>query len=165
MPSAVPTAQPSKPSTSQVAEAPSASVVETSSAVMADSEIKSHWTEVVAAQKPIIRALYSAVNVKDCTDGVLTLAAPSEMHISKSNEHLQTLLDSLKRVSGKRVEIKFVVAESKRGKSDKPSAPLDDSEIIEDVSQTTKAPNGSHSSPIDELAKAFPGSQIIDDKK
>ena len=165
MPSAVPTVQPIKSSTSQVVEKPSTPVSETSSTVMADSEIKSHWPEVVAAQRPIIRALYSAVNVKDCTDGVLTLAAPSEMHISKSNEHLQTLLDSLKRVSGKRVEIKFVVAESKRGKSDKPSAPLDDSEIIEDVSQATKAPNGPHSSPIDELAKAFPGSQIIDDKK
>ena len=34
-----------------------------------------------------------------------------------------------------------------------------------DLSETTKAPKGTRSSPIDDLAKAFPGSRIIDDKK
>ena len=138
---------------------------EASAIVMSDNEIKSHWAEVVAAQKPIVRALFSAVGVSDCKEGVLVLSAPSEMHISKSNEHIQTLLDSLKRVSGKKVEIKFIVAEQKRGKVGKNVPLLDEIDIVEDVAETTKAPIGSPSSPIDELAKAFPGSQIIDDKK
>jgi len=138
---------------------------ETSAIAMSDNEIKSHWAEVVAAQKPIVRALFSAVGVSDCKEGVLILSAPSEMHISKSNEHLQILLDSLKRVSGKKVEIKFIVAEQKRGKAGNSAPLLDDLDLVEDVAETTRAPSGSHSLPIDELAKAFPGSQIIDDKK
>ncbi|MFM7829334.1 MAG: hypothetical protein ACKO92_05820, partial [Actinomycetota bacterium] len=131
-----------------------------------DDEIKSRWPEVVAGQKPIVRALYSAVSVVDCRDGMLTLAAPSEMHISKSNEHLQILLDSLKRVSGKQVSIKFVVAESKRGRTVKQPAPVDDeSELVEDLSETVSIAGLADTTQFDELAKAFPGSQIIDDKK
>ncbi|MEY2744678.1 MAG: polymerase gamma/tau subunit, partial [Actinomycetota bacterium] len=134
-------------------------------AVLGDAEIKSVWSEVVASQKPIVRALYSAVTVNDCKDGVLTLGAPSEMHITKSNEHVQTLVESLQRIAGKKLEIKFVVAASKRSKSASGAPEQDDYDAIEDVSETTEAPTGKVSSPIDELAKAFPGSKIIDDKK
>ncbi|MFM8651803.1 MAG: hypothetical protein ACKODE_05730, partial [Acidimicrobiaceae bacterium] len=110
-------------------------------------------------------ALYSAVTVNDCKDGVLTLGAPSEMHIAKSNEHVQTLVESLQRIAGKKLEIKFVVAASKRSKAASSAPEQDDYDAIEDVSETTEAPTGKVSSPIDELAKAFPGSKIIDDKK
>ena len=134
-------------------------------AVIGDAEIKSVWSEVVAAQKPIVRALYSAVTVNECKDGVLTLGAPSEMHITKSNEHLQTLIESLHKIAGKKLEVKFVVAAAKRGKSASGSPEQDDYDAVEDISETTKAPTGKVSSPIDELAKAFPGSKIIDDKK
>ncbi|MFM7819328.1 MAG: hypothetical protein ACKPAF_00500, partial [Actinomycetota bacterium] len=140
--------------------------LEAKTAAINDDEIKSRWPEVVAGQKPIVRALYSAVSVVDCQDGMLTLAAPSEMHISKSNEHLQILLDSLKRVSGKQVSIKFVVAESKRGRTVKQPAPIDDeSELVEDLSETVSTAGLADTTQFDELAKAFPGSQIIDDKK
>ena len=139
---------------------------EKSVAPMGDAELKTRWPEVVAAQKPIVRALYSAVSVSECKDGVLTLVAPSEMHISKSTEHLQTLIDSLLRVCGKKVEVKFIVSAPKRGKSNQDSSPReDDVDIVEDISETTNAPVGKQSSAIDELAKAFPGSQIIDNKK
>ena len=132
---------------------------------LGDTEIKGVWSEVVAAQKPIVRALYSAVTVNDCKDGVLTLGAPSEMHITKSNEHLQTLIESLHKIAGKKLEVKFVVAAAKRGKSASGAPEQDDYDAVEDISETTKAPTGKVSSPIDELAKAFPGSKIIDDKK
>ena len=139
---------------------------EKSVAPMGDAELKTRWPEVVAAQKPIVRALYSAVSVSECKDGVLTLVAPSEMHISKSTEHLQTLIDSLLRVCGKKVEVKFIVSAPKRGKTNQDSSPReDDIDIVEDISETTNAPVGKQSSAIDELAKAFPGSQIIDNKK
>ena len=134
-------------------------------AVIGDAEIKSVWSEVVAAQKPIVRALYSAVTVNECKDGVLTLGAPSEMHITRSNEHLQTLIESLHKIAGKKLEVKFVVAAAKRGKSASGAPEQDDYDVVEDISETTKAPTGKVSSPIDELAKAFPGSKIIDDKK
>jgi len=134
-------------------------------AVLGDTEIKSVWSEVVASQKPIVRALFSAVTVNDCKDGVLILGAPSEMHITKSNEHVQTLVESLQRIAGKKLEIKFVVAASRRSKSAASAPEQDDYEAIEDVSETTEAPTGRVSSPIDELAKAFPGSKIVDDKK
>ena len=139
---------------------------EKSVAPMGDAELKTRWPEVVAAQKPIVRALYSAVSVSECKDGVLTLVAPSEMHISKSTEHLQTLIDSLLRVCGKKVEVKFIVSAPKRGKTNQDSSPREDEiDIVEDISETTNAPVGKQSSAIDELAKAFPGSQIIDNKK
>ena len=134
-------------------------------AVIGDAEIKSVWSEVVAAQKPIVRALYSAVTFNECKDGVLTLGAPSEMHITRSNEHLHTLIESLHKIAGKKLEVKFVVAAAKRGKSASGSPEQDDYDAVEDISETTKAPTGKVSSPIDELAKAFPGSKIIDDKK
>jgi len=159
--------QPTKPAASPEPVKPVAALQpEKSVAPMGDAELKTRWPEVVAAQKPIVRALYSAVSVSECKDGVLTLVAPSEMHISKSTEHLQTLIDSLLRVCGKKVEVKFIVSAPKRGKSNQDaSPPEDDIDIIEDISETTNAPVGKQSSAIDELAKAFPGSQIIDNKK
>ena len=159
--------QPTKPAASSEPVKPAAALQpEKSVAPMGDAELKTRWPEVVAAQKPIVRALYSAVSVSECKDGVLTLVAPSEMHISKSTEHLQTLIDSLLRVCGKKVEVKFIVSAPKRGKSNQDaSPPEDDIDIIEDISETTNAPVGKQSSAIDELAKAFPGSQIIDNKK
>ena len=159
--------QPTKPAAISEPVKPAAALQpEKSVAPMGDAELKTRWPEVVAAQKPIVRALYSAVSVSECKDGVLTLVAPSEMHISKSTEHLQTLIDSLLRVCGKKVEVKFIVSTPKRGKSNQDaSPPEDDIDIIEDISETTNAPVGKQSSAIDELAKAFPGSQIIDNKK
>jgi DNA polymerase-3 subunit gamma/tau len=159
--------QPTKPAASSEPVKPVAALQpEKSVAPMGDAELKTRWPEVVAAQKPIVRALYSAVSVSECKDGVLTLVAPSEMHISKSTEHLQTLIDSLLRVCGKKVEVKFIVSAPKRGKSNQDaSPPEDDIDIVEDISETTNAPVGKQSSAIDELAKAFPGSQIIDNKK
>ena len=159
--------QPATPAASSEPVKPAAALQpEKSVAPMGDAELKTRWPEVVAAQKPIVRALYSAVSVSECKDGVLTLVAPSEMHISKSTEHLQTLIDSLLRVCGKKVEVKFIVSAPKRGKSNQDaSPPEDDIDIVEDISETTNAPVGKQSSAIDELAKAFPGSQIIDNKK
>jgi len=167
--SAMPVTNPqaTKPAASSEPVKPAAALQpEKSVAPMGDAELKTRWPEVVAAQKPIVRALYSAVSVSECKDGVLTLVAPSEMHISKSTEHLQTLIDSLLRVCGKKVEVKFIVSAPKRGKSNQDaSPPEDDIDIVEDISETTNAPVGKQSSAIDELAKAFPGSQIIDNKK
>jgi len=164
----VPTVLPTRLETKPVVEKTKASApnLEAKTAAINDDEIKSRWPEVVAGQKPIVRALYSAVSVVGCQDAVLTLAAPSEVHIAKSNEHLQILLDSLKRVSGKQVSIVFVVAESKRGRSVARAAQVDDEgEPTEDISETVSTTNSADSAQFDELAKAFPGSQIIDDKK
>ena len=137
-------------------------------AVLSDDEIKRRWPDVVAAQKPMSRALYSAVNIVDCKDGLITLAAPSDVHIAKSSEYLAALLASLHAVAGKPVKLNFVVSESKRAKNAKQNLRELIEEDIEDhvdLAETTKAPMGSHSTAMDDLAKAFPGSQIIDDKK
>ena len=90
------------------------------------------------------------------------------MHITKSGDHLEAILSSLKMVAGKQIKFKFVVGESKRNRNIKQnSTELINEELEEpvDLSETTKAPKGARTSPIDELAKAFPGSRIIDDKK
>ena len=137
-------------------------------AVLSDDEVKRRWPDVVAAQKPMVRALFSAMNIVDCRDGIITLSAPSDMHITKSNDHLEAISSSLKVAAGKLINFKFVVGESKRNRNIKQNSPdLIDEEIEEpvDLSETTKVPKGTRSSPIDEFAKAFPGSRIIDDKK
>ena len=136
--------------------------------VLGDEEIKRRWPDVVAAQKPMVRALYSAMNLVDSRDGIITLSAPSDVHIAKSKEHLEAISMSLKSIAGKQINLNFVVGESKRNRNIKQSSPeLIDEEIEEpvDLSETTKVPKGTRSSPIDDLAKAFPGSRIIDDKK
>ena len=139
-----------------------------SGAVLSDDEIKRRWPDVVASQKPMVRALYSAVNIVDCKDGLITLSAPSDVHITKSSEHLEALLASLKTIAGRQVKLNFVVAESKSNRKLKPNSIEFANEDIEDrvdLAETTKAPKGTRSTAIDDLAKAFPGSQIIDDKK
>ena len=136
--------------------------------VLGDEEIKRRWPDVVAAQKPMVRALYSAMNLVDSRDGIITLSAPSDVHIAKSKEHLEAISMSLKTIAGKQINLNFVVGESKRNRNIKQSSTeLIDEEIEEpvDLSETTKAPKGTRSSPFDDLAKSFPGSRIIDDKK
>ena len=136
--------------------------------VLGDEEIIRRWPDVVAAQKPMVRALYSAMNLVDSRDGIITLSAPSDVHIAKSKEHLEAISMSLKTIAGKQINLNFVVGESKRNRNIKQSSTeLIDEEIEEpvDLSETTKVPKGTRSSPIDDLAKAFPGSRIIDDKK
>ncbi|TRZ82592.1 MAG: DNA polymerase III subunit gamma/tau [Actinobacteria bacterium] len=136
--------------------------------VLSDDEIKRRWPDVVASQKPMVRALFSAVNLVDYKQGLITLSAPSEVHITKSSEHLQALMSSLKTIAGKQVQISFVVGEAKRNRNSRQSSPeLSNQEIEEpiDLAETTKVPTGTQSRPIDDLAKLFPGSQIIDDKK
>ena len=139
-----------------------------STAVLSDEELKRRWPDVVAAQKPMVRALYSAMNLTDSRDGIITLLAPSDVHIAKSKEHLEAISMSLKTIAGKKIDLNFVVGESKRGRNIKQSSTeLIDEEIEEpvDLSETTKVPKGTGSSPFDDLAKSFPGSRIIDDKK
>ena len=136
--------------------------------VLGDEEIIRRWPDVVAAQKPMVRALYSAMNLVDSRDGIITLSAPSDVHIAKSKEHLEAISMSLKTIAGKQINLNFVVGESKRNRNIKQSSTeLIDEEIEEpvDLSETTKVPKGTRSSPFDDLAKAFPGSRIIDDKK
>ena len=136
--------------------------------VLGDEEIIRRWPDVVAAQKPMVRALYSAMNLVDSRDGIITLSAPSDVHIAKSKEHLEAISMSLKSIAGKQINLNFVVGESKRNRNIKQSSTeLIDEEIEEpvDLSETTKVPKGTRSSPFDDLAKSFPGSRIIDDKK
>ena len=116
----------------------------------------------------MVRALYSAVNLIDCKDGVITLSAPSEVHIAKASEHLEAISLSLKTIAGQQIKLTFVVGESKRNRNTKQTpTELIDQEIEEpiDLAETTIAPKVARSSSIDDLAKAFPGSRIIDDKK
>lgn len=67
--------------------------------VLGDEEIIRRWPDVVAAQKPMVRALYSAMNLVDSRDGIITLSAPSDVHIAKSKEHLEAISMSLKSIA------------------------------------------------------------------
>ena len=170
VPNSAPVAAPADKPTNTLASVPDVVPEQKlgATSVLGDEEIKRRWPDVVAAQKPMVRALYSAMNLIDSRDGTITLSAPSDVHIAKSKEHLEAISMSLKTIAGKQIDLNFVVGESKRNRNIKQSSTeLIDEEIEEpvDLSETTKAPKSTRSSPIDDLAKAFPGSRIIDDKK
>jgi hypothetical protein len=133
------------------------------------------WPEVLASLKPLVRALYSAVQPRDCVDGVLTVVAPNQVHSTKAQEHLKIVQDVLSRVAGRSIILAFDAPVSTRGKthsqsttqSHRTNAPNSADTHGEEIDPTDvmDSPRGSSTNIADRLAQAFPGSQIIDNAK
>lgn len=144
---------------------------------LSDRDVMGKWSEVLTSLKPLVRALYSAVQPRDCVDGVLTVVAPNQVHSTKAQEHLEIVQNVLSTVAGRRITVAFDAPASSRGKAQSQStsqthrtnAPsstdVHDEEI--DPTDLVDAPRGSAAttSIVDRLAQAFPGSQIIDNAK
>lgn len=145
----------------------------TSAQPLGDRDVMVKWPEVLASLKPLVRALYSAVQPRDCVDGVLTVVAPNQMHSTKAQEHMGVVQDVLSRVAGRSITLAFDAPASSRGTSSSisqsrrtnaPASTDDDDEAI-DPSDSMDAPRGAATNVVDRLAQAFPGSQIIDNAK
>jgi hypothetical protein len=126
------------------------------------------WPEVLTGLKPFVRALYSAVTPQSCNDTTLTLAAPNEMHMTKAQEHIPVVVAQLETVTGRTLAIEFTVdkdATSPTGRNARPK--VKETEISDEVdrSEIVDAPNKAMPSAMDQLTKAFPGSQIVDQAK
>jgi DNA polymerase-3 subunit gamma/tau len=135
---------------------------------LTDSQVVNAWADVVAGLKPLVRALYSAISPVECAEDVLTLAAPNEMHLKKADEHRATVEAVLHTVAGRNVGIAFVLAAPKDPTSPTARAQRPVVEELDDVVDPRDIVDSSPAttpSVVDQLTKAFPGSQVVDKPK
>lgn len=144
---------------------------------LSDEQLVSQWADVVSGFKALARAVFSAVSALSCVDGVLTVSAPNDAHQRKAQEHVAAVEAQLSLITGRKITIAFS-APTTRPSAAAPArakAPVATDEqiaeaVFEDVdpSQLTSAPttkSTTTTSVEDQLAKAFPGSKLVDKPK
>lgn len=142
---------------------------------LGDRDVMNKWPDVLASLKPLVRALYSAVQPRGCVDGVLTVVAPNQVHSTKAQEHLEIVQNVLSRVAGRSITLAFGAPASAHGKvqsqstshshQTSTSSPTDADDEEIDPTDVVDAPRTSTTNIVDRLTQAFPGSQIIDNAK
>jgi DNA polymerase-3 subunit gamma/tau len=144
---------------------------------LSDEQLVSQWADVVSGFKALARAMFSAVSAVSCVDGVLTVSAPNDAHQRKAQEHVAAVEAQLSSITGRKITIAFS-APTTRPSAAAPArakAPVATDEqiaeaVFEDVdpSQLTSAPttkSTTTTSVEDQLAKAFPGSKLVEKPK
>ena len=144
---------------------------------LSDEQLVSQWADVVSGFKALARAVFSAVSALSCVDGVLTVSAPNDAHQRKAQEHVAAVEAQLSSITGRKITIAFS-APTTRPSAAAPArakAPVATDEqiaeaVFEDVdpSQLTSAPttkSTTTTSVEDQLAKAFPGSKLVEKPK
>ena len=155
----------------------SVAVAAPSAGPLSDEQLVSQWTDVVSGFKALARAVFSAVSAVSCVDGVLTVSAPNDAHQRKAQEHVAAVEAQLSSITGRKITVAFS-APTTRPSAAAPArakAPVATDEqiaeaVFEDVdpSQLTSAPttkSTTTTSVEDQLAKAFPGSKLVDKPK
>jgi DNA polymerase-3 subunit gamma/tau len=135
---------------------------------LADGQVLAAWPEMVAGLKPLVRALYSAVTAVSCADNTLVVHAPNEPHMKKALEHIDTVNERIGVLTGRPLTISFSVSENNTatsGRAPKAKQVVEDAYEAIDRSELTDVPNGAVPSAVDQLAKAFPGSTVVDQPK
>lgn len=162
---AAPTPQPTAPSPTT---APVQKQSTKPSEPASDSQVVAKWAEVLTGLKPFVRALYSAVTPQSCTDNTLVLAAPNDMHMKKAQEHIAVVVAQLQDVTARTLNIEFVVDKDSTSPTGRTARPkVQETEIVDEVdrSEIVDAPNVAVPSALDQLTKAFPGSQVVEQPK
>lgn len=116
-----------------------------------------------------MRAIYSVPKVIGARDGSLLVAAPNEAHRAKCEQHRADAEAAIAAVVGAAVPLQFTVDATH---DDRPAgaptaaaeAPADDGEEI-DLHDLVDAPPESVVTPIERLAQAFPGSELLDERR
>ncbi len=135
---------------------------------LTDGQVLAAWPEMVAGLKPLVRALYSAVTAVSCADNTLVVHAPNEPHMKKALEHIDTVNERIGVLTGRPLTISFSVSENNTatsGRAPKAKRVVEDDYEAIDHSELTDVPNGAVPSAVDQLAKAFPGSTVVDQPK
>lgn len=133
-----------------------------------DSQVVAKWPEVLTGLKPFVRALYSAVTPQACTETTLTLAAPNEMHMKKAQEHVDVVAAQVELVTGRSMSIEFTVDKDNTSPTNRTARPkVKETEIVDEVDRAdiVDGPNVAMPSALDQLTKAFPGSQVVEQPK
>lgn len=144
---------------------------------LSDEQLVTQWADVVSGFKALARAVFSAVNAVSCVDGVLTVSAPNDAHQRKAQEHVATVEAQLSAITGRAITIAFSAPAAKpsaaapaRAKATVATDEQIAEAVFEDVdpSQLTSVPttkSTTTTSVEDQLAKAFPGSKLVDKPK
>ena len=144
---------------------------------LSDEQLVSQWTDVVSGFKALARAVFSAVNAVSCVDGVLTVSAPNDAHQRKAQEHVAAVETQLSAITGRKITVAFNAPAAKPSAAApaRAKAPVATDEqiaeaVFEDVdpSQLTSAPttkSTTTTSVEEQLAKAFPGSKLVEKPK
>jgi DNA polymerase-3 subunit gamma/tau len=156
-------AAPSAPAAPTVAAAPAA----TAPAATAEQAAMRWSGEIVPALKPLVRAIYSVPKVAGVRDGHLLVAAPNEAHRAKCEQHRADVEAAIVAVLGGKVGVQFVVdaAPDDAPAAAAAAAAADAAEHEIDLHDLVDAPPDSVVSPIDRLAQAFPGSELLDERR
>ena len=132
-----------------------------------DAQVVAKWPEVVSSLKPLVRALYSVVAPLSVSGDVLMVSAPNATHVKKAEEHQKAVESAVEKVLGRNLSLQFSAAAPKdptspTQRAKRPAA--DEIDVLDpkDVAESTVATTPSA---IDQLTKAFPGSQVVDKPK
>ena len=169
MPQSNPAPVAAQPTPAPQSTAPTPPPAQTQPATPAsDSQVVAKWPEILTGLKPFVRALYSAVTPQACTDTTLTLAAPNEMHMKKAQEHVDVVAAQVELVTGRSVSIEFTVDKDNTSPTNRTVRPkVKETEIVDEVDRAdiVDGPNVAMPSALDQLTKAFPGSQVVEQPK
>ena len=144
---------------------------------LSDEQLVTQWADVVSGFKALARAVFSAVSAVSCVDGVLTVSAPNDAHQRKAQEHVVAVEAQLSSITGRTITIAFSAPTAKpsaaapaRAKATVATDEQIAEAVFEDVdpSQLTSAPttkSTTTSSVEEQLAKAFPGSKLVEKPK
>jgi DNA polymerase-3 subunit gamma/tau len=148
----------------------------------AASQAAARWkSDVVPALKPMVRAIFSVPKVLGARDGALVLGAPNEPHRAKCEVHRREVEAAIATVVGAAVRLEMVIDGSAGSDHDDlPGAPSDGANVVElhpggppqaptpdeeiDLDDLVDAPPESVLTPIERLAQAFPGSELLDER-
>ena len=157
----------------------------TNDASAVDRAVAVWGSEVMPALKSLPRAIYAATKLLGARDGMVAIAAPNEAHRLKSEQHRAIVEAALLKVVGAPVKLLLMVDSRDSSNDDdddgkdertganeppsngnvvqlkRPTPPPADEEV--DLDDLVDAPPETVVSPVDRLAQAFPGSQIIDE--
>ncbi|HEY3484056.1 MAG TPA: hypothetical protein VGK49_01675, partial [Ilumatobacteraceae bacterium] len=173
-PAASAPAAPAEPEPASPA-APAASIATTPTARGSVLEV---WeSSVRQSLKPLVRALYHAGTFTGEAGGAWQFAVPNAAHRDKCEAHRAAVEAALTAATGSQVSIQLVVGGAGDDEHDSVAAPaarapakaaaaatVDEPEEAIDPDELTDAPPGAVVTPIDRLAQAFPGSELIDER-
>lgn len=149
-------------------DAPAPAPIAAPAEPLTDDHVLAAWPEMVAGLKPLVRALYSAVTAVSCVDNTLVVHAPNEPHMKKALEHIDTVNERIGVLTGRALHISFSISENvtaTSGRSPTAKPVVEDAYEAIDRSELTDVPDGAVPSAVDQLAKAFPGSTVVDQPK
>ena len=152
------------------------------------------WEQTVRpALRGMTRAVYAPATLIAAADGVVTFSLPNVVHREKCEQHREAVEAAIRTSTGAAVTVRLLVEGEPSAPStpapDRPASPAepaaspdpaspepstaqvaaaaiddppDDDDV--DLDDLVDAPPESVKSPIDRLAEAFPGSELIDER-